>query len=80
MSTDVTGVNQTPPVELPDLLTPGDLADLLHVSRQYLYSLRCRPGAGPSFIRLPSRRPIIRYRREDVLDWMTRNRSSGGEA
>lgn len=50
-----------------DLLNTTELAEWLGVSTQFLEIGR-HQGYGPPFIRLTPK--IVRYRRDDVLDWL----------
>lgn len=59
--------------ELPDFLTIDELAGYLAMKRSGIYSWR-NDGVGPastSFGRL------VRYRKQDVLDWVERVRQTG---
>jgi hypothetical protein len=53
-----------------DLLTPEQVADMLQVHPGTLENWRVR-GEGPAFLKLGSkRRSPIRYRRQDIDDWL----------
>jgi hypothetical protein len=57
------------PVVIPDdLLSTTQVAGWLDVSPQFLETARHR-GYGPKYLRLSPRR--IRYRRQDVLNWLS---------
>jgi hypothetical protein len=60
-------VNEPP--EMPDLGTPGDVAEYLHTTVANLAQLRYN-GRGPKFIKAGRR---ILYRWYDVADWLDRN-------
>ncbi len=49
------------------LLTETEAANLLNLTTRALQAWRCR-GEGPKFIRISRR--CIRYRREDLLQWI----------
>lgn len=50
-----------------DLLTPGDLSDMLQVPYKSLEHWRAH-GKGPRYARIGKH---VRYRRADVEDWLT---------
>jgi predicted DNA-binding transcriptional regulator AlpA len=50
-----------------DLMTEEQVANLLTVSVSTVKRLRVS-GEGPRYIRVSTR--VVRYRRQDVLDWM----------
>lgn len=53
-----------------ELLTPEEVADLLKVHPGTLENWRVR-GEGPRFVKLGNkRRSPVRYRRQDVEDWI----------
>jgi predicted DNA-binding transcriptional regulator AlpA len=56
-----------------DLMTEEQVAKLLTVSVSTVKRLRVS-GKGPRYIRISKR--VVRYRRQDVLDWM---RQGGAE-
>jgi predicted DNA-binding transcriptional regulator AlpA len=55
--------------EMPDLGTPGEVAEYLHTTVPTLAQLRT-PAGDPKFIKAGRR---IRYRSSDVADWLDRN-------
>ena len=52
------------------LLTESETAELLGISERTLQAWRVH-GGGPAFVRIGR---TIRYRRQDVLDWIELNR------
>lgn len=57
-------------MNLTELMTPDEVADLLKVSHGTLENWRYR-GEGPPFVKLGSRRRSpVRYPRKGVDDWM----------
>ena len=50
-----------------ELLKEADAAEFLKVSVRTLQGWRCS-GDGPKFVRVSGR--MIRYRRQDLLDWI----------
>jgi len=60
------------PPEMPDLGTPGDVAQYLHTTVANLAQLRYL-GRGPKFIKVGRR---VLYRWSDVADWLTATRCS----
>jgi hypothetical protein len=54
---------------MPDLGTPGDVAEYLHTTVTNVAQLRYT-GRGPKFIKAGRR---ILYRWSDVADWLDRN-------
>jgi hypothetical protein len=50
-----------------ELLDTRTLAQLIHLSTQWLEIARCK-GYGPKFVRLNKR--VVRYRVRDALDWL----------
>lgn len=62
---------------LSDLMTPEQLAEMLHVTLSTLESWRAK-GSGPPFVRLgTSSRSPIRYRRSEVLAWIESTNARG---
>jgi|SRR5215213_6027383 len=56
--------------QIPVLMTPDQVADLLMVSPRTLAGWRLR-GQGPKFVRLGNKgREMIRYRSSVILDWI----------
>jgi Helix-turn-helix domain len=56
------------------LLDPHVVARMLGVSEGSLYAYR-RSGIGPAFVQFGTgRKPIIRYRLEDVQSWILKHR------
>jgi hypothetical protein len=58
--------------DLPAVLSPKALADLLEVSVKSLERWR-DASTGPSFLRLPGS-SLIRYTRDDVVTWLLASR------
>jgi len=58
---------------LPDLLTSERVARYLGISASAFYQLRYRHG-GPPAVRIYG---SLRFRREDLLDWITSELESG---
>jgi len=57
-----------------DLLDPHVVARMLGISEGSLYAYR-RRGIGPAFVKFGTgRKPIIRYRREDIEEWILEQR------
>jgi predicted DNA-binding transcriptional regulator AlpA len=56
-----------PMAEEEELMREEDVAKLLRVSLSSVKRLRAS-GQGPRYIRISPR--VVRYRRQDVLDWM----------
>jgi predicted DNA-binding transcriptional regulator AlpA len=64
LATSKQGSERTQPRRL---LTTGDLAELLGMTRTAIYNMRSR-GGGPRWIRIEAR--SVRYRPEDVEAWL----------
>ena len=57
------------------LLTPGELASLLRVSRKAIYAMHSRGELSGVAVKIGRR---LRFRREEVLEWLGRAPSSPG--
>lgn len=57
--------------DLPVLLTPAAVANLLGVSERTLKNLRYY-GGGPDWVKIGER--LVRYRAEDVLEYLERRK------
>ncbi|MFE6965688.1 helix-turn-helix transcriptional regulator [Agromyces sp. NPDC057679] len=55
---------------MPDLMTPEELAELVHSTPASLAQLRYR-GGGPRFVRFGKKK--VMYRREDVEEYLAAN-------
>ena len=60
--------------DLPPLLTADDMASLLRISRASLYAMRSR-GELPGVLYVGHR---LRFRRDEVLEWIRRAPPSSG--
>lgn len=67
-------------ITAPELLAPEQVAEILQVHTSTLERWRFT-GHGPSFLKLgSSRRSPIRYRRQDVEDWLFAHARGGDKA